>query len=60
MTLAERLYSVEDLLNMEEGDAYELDDGVLKELPVGFESEEVAVISSPRCACFSVRGISAE
>ena len=43
MTLAERLYSVEDLLTMEEGDAYELDDGVLKELPVGFESEEVAV-----------------
>ena len=42
MTLAERLYSVEDLLNMEEGDAYELDDGVLKELPVGAESEEVA------------------
>ncbi len=42
MTLAERLYSVEDLLHMEEGDAYELDDGVLKELPVGAESEQVA------------------
>ena len=42
MTLAERLYSVEDLLSMEEGDAYELDDGVLKELPLGAESEEVA------------------
>lgn len=42
MTLAERLYSVEDLLNMEDGDAYELDDGVLKELIVGAESAKVA------------------
>ncbi|MBA4179326.1 MAG: hypothetical protein C0506_01945 [Anaerolinea sp.] len=42
MTLAERLYSVEDLLTMEDGDAYELDDGVLKELTVGAESAKVA------------------
>ncbi|MEO6397978.1 MAG: Uma2 family endonuclease [Tepidiformaceae bacterium] len=42
MTLANRLYSVEDLLSMEEGDAFELDDGVLRQLPLGAESAEVA------------------
>ena len=43
MTLAERLYSVEDLLNMDEGDAYELDDGVLVELPGDFASAAIAL-----------------
>ncbi len=42
MVLADRLYTVEDLLIMEDGDAYELDDGVLREVPKGAESEEVA------------------
>lgn len=36
------LYSAEDLLAMEDGDAYELDDGELVEVPVGFESQDVA------------------
>lgn len=35
------LYSAEDLLTMEDGDAYELDDGELVEVPVGFESQLV-------------------
>jgi Uma2 family endonuclease len=35
------LYSAEDLLAMEDGDAYELDDGELVEVPVGFESQLV-------------------
>ncbi len=42
MVLADRLYTVEDLLAMEDGDSYELDDGVLKEVPMGAESEGVA------------------
>jgi Uma2 family endonuclease len=36
------LYSAEDLLSMEDGDSYELDDGELVEVPVGFESQDVA------------------
>lgn len=36
------LYSAEDLLHMEDGDSYELDDGELVEVPVGFESQQVA------------------
>src|SRR5215210_3125960 len=39
---ARQLYSPEDLLTMEDGDWYELEDGVLEEKPVGAESEDVA------------------
>jgi Uma2 family endonuclease len=39
---AGRRYTAEDLLRMEDGDAYELDDGELVEVPVGFESQGVA------------------
>lgn len=43
MTLAEKLYTPEELLELEDGEAFELDDGVLREVPVGFESEDVAI-----------------
>ncbi|OAI44261.1 hypothetical protein AYO38_09890 [bacterium SCGC AG-212-C10] len=42
-TLAERAYSAADLLEMEDGEAFELEDGVLREHRVGYASEWAAV-----------------
>ncbi|MGI8927257.1 MAG: Uma2 family endonuclease [Tepidiformaceae bacterium] len=41
---AARLYSADDLLCMRDGDDFELDDGELREVPVGAESDGVAVL----------------
>jgi Uma2 family endonuclease len=49
---ASRTYSAEDLLAMEDGDAYELDDGELVEVPVGAESQQVALFLLVRLVRF--------
>ena len=49
---ASRTYSAEDLLTMEDGDAYELDDGELVEVPVGAESQQVALLLLVRLVRF--------
>lgn len=41
--LAERLYTAEEFERLQDNEAYELDDGVLKEMYVGAESEDVAI-----------------
>jgi Uma2 family endonuclease len=38
----ERLYTVEEFEQLEDSECFELDDGVLREWPVGFNSQEVA------------------
>ncbi|MBA4179325.1 MAG: hypothetical protein C0506_01940 [Anaerolinea sp.] len=52
MTLAERLYTPEELLELEDGEAFELDDGVLREVPVGFKSEAAAITLIARLLVF--------